>query len=747
MKPWFICLVVALLNFTSFGREDPAEVLERGWQAEAAKAKLSPAAIKHLEQEKVLMTKDEFLQCYQAYLPGYMTRHDDEAGPPDLPFFITTDALFQAYAWCLQKGMTRMETAHAGQMREYLGVLMASLSQVDALMVGDAAQIQKSKETAQFVLGVAAVLMQVPVENKPEALRREMEQEAARIRQAQGTGWPVRLKVSAKDSTSMDYTLFKPVGLYAGDSLMEQYFQAVRWLQLASFRTSSDEQMLAAAMLALSHTPSHLRRLKLDETAIRQFEERENRLSSLAGPLHGAQVRGCVFAGPPDKPAKKVTEWIQEARETVIQRSRPTADTDGVALTSSPRLEPAREAAAHVVLASALADAVLFEKLSQAEGPKYFPNALSIAAWLRSPYAVEWEKADPKMSKIREDVNRWSLDEKRGHRSLHEDGLLLLQRLAQPPPADAPAYMKSRAWQAKSCQTMLAAWAQSRHVWALQAQPQYSVGAGMREWPAFVERTPDFFVGLADLCRKAAWQMEVAESEAVVNERIARRLRQMADNYASQLKSPENVAQEAWMTTLEILLDAGVKQEENFNDAATVAKFTGILRESAEVIARGEGLARHPVAETLRARLTKDREAPFDELEKTCLRLAVLAHKQARELPPTDDESQWLLAFGARLSDFSDCHFTSPLDNVPKAVRVFTNPELGKALTVGIGRPRFLYVLHPWKGKEVLCRGAVLPYLERYEMTTLTDVEWKEKLHDPTAPPIQPAWIAPLLAE
>lgn len=747
MNPRFICLLIVLLNVASFGRENPAEVLERDWRDEAAKAKLSPAAIKHLEQEKVLMTKDEFLQCYQAYLPGHMTRNDNEMGPPPLPYFITTDALFQAYAWCLQKGTARMETAHAGQMREYLSVLMASLSQVEALVEGDAAQIQKAKETAQFVVGVAAVLMEVPVEMKPEALRREVEQEAARVRKAQGTEWPARLKVSAKEAIDMDYSLFKPVGLYAGDGLMEHYFQAVRWLQLAPFRASSDEHMLAAAMLALSHSHSHLLRLKLDETAIRQFEEREDRLSRLAGPLQGAQLRGCVYVWPPDKPAKKAAEWIQQARESVIQMNKPTTETDGVAITSSPRLEPAREAAAHVVLASALADAVLFEKLSQAEGSGYFPNALSIAGWLRCRYAREWEKADPKMTEIREDMRRWWLEEKNSRRSLHEDGLMLLQRLAEPPPADAPAYMKSRAWQAKSCQTILAAWAQSRHVWVLQAQPQYSVGAGMQEWPAFVERAPDFFVGLADLCQKAAWQMKVAESEAVVNERISRRLRQMADNYASQLKSPERAAQEAWMTTLEILMDAGVKQGEDFHDAATVEEFTRILRESAEVIAKGEGLARHPVAERLRARLAEDREVPFDDLAKTCLRLAVLAHKQARELPPTEDDSHWLLAFGARLSHFSDCHFTYPLDNVPKAVRVFTNPELGKALTVGIGRPRFLYVLHPWQGKEVLCRGAVLPYLERHEMEVLTDEEWKEKLHDPKSPAIQPAWIAPLLAE
>jgi hypothetical protein len=344
---------------------------------------------------------------------------------------------------------------------------------------------------------------------------------------------------------------------------------------------------------------------------------------------------------------------------------------------------------------------------------------------------------------IQLDAWQW-LKEKRP--SLHLEGLMLLQRLVKPPPADAPAYMKSRAWQAKSCQTVLAAWAQSRHVWALQAQPHYSVGAGLREWPAFVERSPDFFVGLARLCQKAALKLAVPESEALVNERIARKLRQMADEYASQAGSNEQTAFEVWGTTFEMLINAGVKQE-SFDGPATVMQFTRILRESAEVIARGEGLAQHSVAQKLREQLVGDRKPPFDDLEKICLRLALLAQKQARELYPTADEVQWLLTFGLELAIYSDCHFTSPVDNVPKAVRVFTNPELGKALTVGIGRPRFLYVLHPWKGKEVLCRGAVLPYLERHELESLTDEEWKQKLHDPKAPPIQPEWIKPLLAE
>jgi len=748
MRPWFIYLVVALLTVASSGRDDPVEALERDWRAAADEAKLSPAAIKHLEREKVLMTKDEYLQCYQAYLPGYSTRNGEEAGPPALPYFITTDSLFQAYAWCLQKGTARMETAHAGQMREYLRVLMSSLNQVNSLVEGDSVQIQKAKETAIFVVGVAAVLMDVKVAIKPEAVGREVEQEAALVRQAQGTRYPVRLKVSPQDPSRLDYTLFKPVGLYAGDELMEEYFRAVRWLQLVPFRAASDEHMLAAAMLALSHSRQRLLKLKLDEEVARQFEDREDRLNSLAGNANGSGVLRCVSHPlPQEKPTKKAAEWIEEARKSITPMDASKEERNGVVITTSPKRDSSNDATAHVILASTMTDAILLEKLSQAKGPSYFPNTLSIASWLGSGYAAEWGKKDDKAKVICQDARRW-LSNKADRPSLHLEGLMLLQQLVEPPPADAPAYMKSRSWQAKSCQTVLAAWAQSRHVWALQAQPQYSVGAGMREWPAFVERAPDFFVGLAGLCRKAKWTLQVPESETLINERIARKLRQMANESVAQVSSREKQAFEAWISTVEMLVKAGVKYQEGpFTDPAAVTKCTQILRESAEVIARGEGLTQHPVAQKLRERLAEDRKEPWHELENTCLRLAVLAHKQARELPPNTEETEWLLAFGVHLSSFSDCHFTSPLDNVPKAVRVFTNPELGKALTAGIGRPRFLYVLHPWQGKEVLCRGAVLPYLERHELESLTDEEWKQKLDDPKSQAIQPEWIKPLLAE
>lgn len=749
MKSWLtrICLLITLAAAPALqGREDPEAMLESDWHTLAEKAQLSAAAIKHLENEKVLMTKKEFLQCFQAYLPDYLTqRGNDSQGWPELPYFITTDALFQAYAWCLQKGTAKMEAAHAGQVREYLPALLASLSQVETLVEGDAAEIQKAKDMATFVIGVAAVLMDARVEIKPEALRREVELEAERVQKAEGAAWPARLRVTPEDPCRLDYTLFKPVGLYAGDVFMEQYFRAVRWLQLVPFRTASDEQMLAAAMVSLSHHPQRLRQLKLDADAAKRFEEREKRMVSLAGPSGGAGVVGCMkFPATGGKAAQKSTEWIREARETIKASEREAA---GLAITSMPRQESPTDAAAHLILASTLTDAMLLEKLSQAKGGAYFPNVLSIASWLGSSYAAAREKAEPQTEQILEDARKWLHTSVKAP-SLHQEGLMLLQHLVRRPADDAPAFMKSRAWQAKSCQTMLAAWAQSRHVWALQAQPQFTVGAGFEEWPAFVEPAPYFFVGLSALCRKAADLLRVPESEVAINQRIARRLRQMANDYDSQAVNEGRIVQYAYRDTVEMLLDAGVEHPGvRLMDSDTITKFAQVLRESADVIDRGQASARYPVAQKLREQLANIQRVPFDDLEDCCKRLAMLVHKQAKGLPPTKDETEWLLTFGVRLAYFSDCHFTRPVDNVPKAVRVFTNPELGKALTVGIGRPRFLYVLYPWKGKEVLCRGAVLPYLERHELESFTDEEWKQKLHDEKAPAIQPAWVAPLMAE
>jgi hypothetical protein len=79
-------------------------------------------------------------------------------------------------------------------------------------------------------------------------------------------------------------------------------------------------------------------------------------------------------------------------------------------------------------------------------------------------------------------------------------------------------------------------------------------------------------------------------------------------------------------------------------------------------------------------------------------------------------------------------------------VDVYANPQEKGCLSVGIARPRKLYVLYPWKGKTVLCVGAVMPYYEFISKSRLTDESWKKRLDSANRPAIL-QWMSPLVNE
>ena len=87
-----------------------------------------------------------------------------------------------------------------------------------------------------------------------------------------------------------------------------------------------------------------------------------------------------------------------------------------------------------------------------------------------------------------------------------------------------------------------------------------------------------------------------------------------------------------------------------------------------------------------------------------------------------------------------------PADDAPRIADVLSNPNEQRCLLVGIGRPKAIYVLYPYKGGEVLCRGAVLPYYEFPHAGNMTDAAWKSLLDSRDRPP-PPSWIRLIVGE
>jgi hypothetical protein len=145
-------------------------------------------------------------------------------------------------------------------------------------------------------------------------------------------------------------------------------------------------------------------------------------------------------------------------------------------------------------------------------------------------------------------------------------------------------------------------------------------------------------------------------------------------------------------------------------------------------------------------------EMQWTKLLELCEGLEQLANKQLNGEKFDEHDDQFVLRYGDNLAAvllYEEHAASEPSDDALRIVEVLAaHVSFSNTIShfhVAVGRPRAIYVLYPYQGKEVLCRGAVLPYFEFTHETPLTDAEWKT-LYDSPQRPKQPGWLKPLFA-
>ena len=134
-------------------------------------------------------------------------------------------------------------------------------------------------------------------------------------------------------------------------------------------------------------------------------------------------------------------------------------------------------------------------------------------------------------------------------------------------------------------------------------------------------------------------------------------------------------------------------------------------------------------------------------LRHMCKRLEVLAHKQLRGASFSKKDHYFFTDFGEKLAAVMLCDgygYHGSNGAASQIVPIYFKPGKNTCLYSGIGRPRLMYVLYPYKGKEILCTGAVIPYYEFVSPTGLTDEQWQKKL-DSDERPETPVWLNPVM--
>ena len=696
------------------------------WQAQALQIGLTGPEVQQLETNRILITNQRYDQIYEAY--------PNRSGPS----FITSDSLLNAYHVLYEESILRLEQASARQLPEILRFIMANLDAACASLDHPPDLVAAARQRAMIVLGTALKLLDDEFTVSDDTVMAIIEDEVAKIVAANVHMKPAWLGSSELDLLALDYTRYQVRGFYTQSDTLTRYFRAAAWLQSIPFRVSHDNELLSILILGSCLTPDRFGDdTETYETYRRFFDAYTEYLG--VGDDWDVLTAADAVAGRLDfdleiKRAELIAQAQQEGGPLINDQLRFAPDDPNAVAEPNFR----------IVAAYRLPDAVLFQRTTDIRNfpARTLPSGLEVCIALGSSFARE-NLEDPSIAHVLATIDA-NLDLFIGS-SLYFNYLNVIAALLDTPEPNAPPFMATDPWQAKSCGTALAGWAQLRHTWVLQAkQPvTYSSGRGRGRAeppPAFVEPDPEFFRRLADLAARTNDLLTETDAfapnylEAIETLCKVADLTEQADDFDDLLATVSSLPEDEILSLRWQFMYSVVMNLEG--DMPTRAEQ---LRRMATDLA--EGII-DPAIQWLVLSSDIDFESLWPQLEETSRHLESIARKQLAGVPLDANDTDLCKNYGGRLKTLM-LNNGETLDKAPRIADVHTSPDSG-VLHVGISRPRALYVLYPWRDEVVLCRGAVLPYYEFTDPDRLTDDEWKAHLDSPARPDL-PTWLTPIV--
>ena len=722
-------------------RKPPLEMAGYDWQADARASKLTDAQIATLRTQGFVVTGQTCRQSFFPYLNGEQ-------------LFVTSDCIANTYSVLLEDSVRLLEITNARRLNTFLVEAWKELPAIEQRFTGDPALLAAAYERASIMLGVALELSTGEKVDAPPALQATIDDEAQRVIAATVTGKPAWLGAPDTGFEAIDYTRFKPRGLYVGRPALERYFRATAWLQAIPFRMSKDEEFAAWLMMYEGLDDFDNKPLYNAEHEIysemRMPDSMETALELLVGEPDDIELFSSGHEGVGDDGwnARFLEElrqkWTQDGPGNADENGRMSQINDQIAVASK---DHKPERTLRILSAHRLPDAAMFNDTEQFRGG--FPSGREVAAALGSPTARAFSAAgDAKLlAQIDKDKGEFA------EGTLYNDYLNALATLFEPVDVSAPDLFRTPAWQEKSLQTFLGGWAQDRHAWLLQAkQNVIMLGMGETVPSGFVEPVPDFFNRMAQLSLKSLQIFQEAGAydhgfdEFVQNYRdVAGALRRLG---AAQKVNPKAMPTGADAEILSSNEGAWYSLAAPGKPVPPPEQAADMLEQKAAELEK-QGPGNNPELKMEMEYAGNEAERKWQDLASLSLRLEELANKQLHHRPLSDDDNLFYLNFGKTLASFmgyDNNEFEDVHDDAPRIADIYSDPQTGQKMEVGIGRPLVMYLLYPYGGKSILTHGAVLPYYEFSSADRLTDQSWADLLTTPAAP-APPEWLGHVTAK
>jgi hypothetical protein len=729
-------LLMVVLFFVIVDGATAQTTEDQAWETVAQKLKLDIKDIELLEKNKLLITNKTFKQVFQPYLEG------------DVPFFITTDSLLNAYHVLYEESILRMEKANARKLPEILQSIYTNLEGVSKQWKGNNELLTEAKKRTTIIIGTALRLLDDGFGIDDEKVDGIIGQEIKKIVEAKTKEMPIWLGKADRTFLGLDYSRYKPRGFYTQSDDLSRYFRAVAWLQSIPFRVSKDEELASILLLASSLSKGGAGYTSDVPSDYRHFFRA---YTMFIGPGDDWGIMYAIFVAGRINKYDLSKEALQQTKEELMKRA--IENKTGRQINDQLRFAPidpnaTAEANFRIISAYLTPDAVLFHRTTDLrQFDRKLPDGLEVCTALGSSLArskLTYSDKEKLLKTIDQAKSLFS-----GH-SLYLGYLNCLEVLLDEPEKDSPLFMKNEPWQIKSCNTVLAGWAQLRHTWVLQAK-QSVMYAGITMPPTgFVEPEPEFFSRLAILAGRTKEILEQTQTFSMSYDETAAMLIEVAE-LLEKAKTRENLGEQRRKISKEKLLrlETGfmiMHEVVDRDDREDLLKAARKLREIAGNLQKGN-IPQEPRLQRVLSEYQVDLKPLWESLIETCQRLEMLAHKQLRGKQWNQQDELFIKGYGVRLAKmmlYGGNAYLSPRDDAPRIVDVYSNPYILKGiLHVGIGRARTIYVLYPWQGKDILCLGAVMPYYEFAHNDRLTDTEWKLLLDSDKRPDV-PNWVTPI---
>lgn len=671
---------------------------------------VEPKQLQFLKENGFIVGNKEYNQIFEPYVK------------PEGPVFITSDTIINAYNVINEEYMHQLENSQAKRLPVLLKKIYIRINSQKPPIRTDTITEKQANEKLRFVIGTALMLLDEKIPETDKKLLHKIKTESVKIHKAEGIDKP-ELFQTDKGFSGINYGIFKPTGFYTKTHSLTSYYQALKWLQTVPFRPGYNDEITALLILGGASSESGLR------NEVGEFISGLNPFIPIRDNPDLSEI--IKIAGNPENRSSDLKTF----RESIIKNPNYIAKiNDSLRTNDQPEKQTINF---RIFSAYRLPENEIFSQTTK-DGRN--PTGLETAIFLGSTEAENLlNKYDPQNAKsimeiISQNKNTPSQE------NLYNNYLNSLAILFKSPDTQAPDFMKGRLWQIKNLQTVLSGWSLMRHSLTLQVKMNTIAYCRQSKPIGFIEPVPEFYAAFAKLTEKT--EKCISENKIMQTTDTKEEQKSMLLDYANLLRKQHHNKLSPYEETklgiyefkLEIFTNKHCKSKKPLPKAAELEKIASDIMSKTKYYNRISG--DFPDDKT-------DFRQSLTELKKICLKLEELSKKQLQGLEFTNEENDFIKNYGETLAGtmfYKGNSYLEPIDDAPRITVFAFNPTEKSYKLAGTSKPKSIYVLYPWKGKSILCKGAVMSYCEFTSPAPLNDEEWREKIRNSKKGRFAPAW-------